>query len=200
MKDKDSFRTDRLLVVDLELTCWETRQPPEGEQPDIIEIGIAEVDNEKLEILRAGRFLVQPERSHLGDFCTRLTGITPGELARQGRPFREVCRSIEREWAPRHKTWAAWGKDALAVAEAAGIHGVESPFSASHIDLGHLYDLLSGAPQRVGLRAALGTLGLEQQGERHRAQDDAAGAARVYIELARRLRGAMGGPSDGMIG
>jgi inhibitor of KinA sporulation pathway (predicted exonuclease) len=192
MKDKDSFRTDRLLVVDLELTCWESQEPPEGEHPDIIEIGIAEVDNGKLEVLRRGRFLVRPERSRLGEFCSRLTGITPGELGRHGRPFREVCRSIDREWAPRHKTWAAWGKDAIAMEEAASFHGVGNPFSASHLDLGHLYDLFSGSPQRVGLVAAMGSLGLEQEGEQHRAEDDAAGAARVYIELAKRLRGGIG--------
>lgn len=192
MKDRDSFRTDRLLVIDLELTCWEDEVPPEGEHPDIIEVGIAEVNNEDLSVLRSGRFLVRPERSRLDGFCSGLTGISPDELTRNGRPFREVCRSIDREWAPRHKTWAAWGKDRLALEEAASFHGITNPFSASHIDLGHLYDLFSGARQRVGLRAAMESLGLEPEGEQHRAEDDAVGAAQVYIALAKRLRGQMG--------
>ncbi|HSK38502.1 MAG TPA: 3'-5' exonuclease [Arenibaculum sp.] len=188
MKERDSYRTDRLLVVDLELTCWDRPQPPRGEHPDIIEIGIVEIDNEALEIMRRERFLVRPARSAIGEFCSGLTGITPEDVARFGRSFPEVRNRISKVWAPLHKTWAAWGTDRRAVEEAAVFHGVESPFSDSYLDLGHLYDLLTGAPQRVGLRAAMKTLGLAVEGERHRAVDDAGDAARIYIELCRRHR------------
>jgi inhibitor of KinA sporulation pathway (predicted exonuclease) len=188
VKDRDSYRTDRLLVVDLEMTCWDGAAPP-GEQPDIIEIGIAEVDNERLEIARSGRYLVRPVRSAVSAFCTELTGITAAELKRDGRPFPEVRNRIVADWAPRHKTWTAWGKDHKAMAEAAAHHGVASPFSESHIDLGHLFDLLTGASQRIGLRAAMESLGIPPEGERHRAVGDALDAARVYLALARRMRG-----------
>ncbi|HEV7367563.1 exonuclease domain-containing protein [Arenibaculum sp.] len=110
MKDRDSYRTDRLLVVDLELTCWDAPGPPPGEQADIIEIGIAEIDNETLEIARAGRYLVRPARSAVSPFCTGLTGIAPEELKRSARPFPEVRNAIVSDWAPRHKTWTAWGQ------------------------------------------------------------------------------------------
>lgn len=189
MRERESYRTDRLLVADLELTCWDQPQPPRGEQPDIIEIGLVEIDNEALEIMRRERYLVRPARSTIGEFCSRLTGITPEDVERFGRPFPEVRNTIAKSWAPLRKTWAAWGTDRRAVEQAAAFHGVESPFSDSYLDLGHLFDLLTGAPQRVGLRAAMETLGLADEGERHRAVDDAGAAARVYVEICRRFRG-----------
>ncbi|WP_407562033.1 exonuclease domain-containing protein [Streptomyces sp. 184] len=84
---------DRVLVVDVEATCWEG-PPPAGMSPEIIEIGLCELDVPTGERISRRSVLVRPERSEVGDFCTRLTTLTPEQAAagqrgvggRRGRP------------------------------------------------------------------------------------------------------------------
>ena len=72
---------NRVLVVDVEATCWQSRQPPPGEQSEIIEIGLCPLDLDCLEPGPVHSILVRPQRSQISPFCTRLTSITP-EMAR----------------------------------------------------------------------------------------------------------------------
>ncbi len=185
---RDAYRSDRLLVVDLELTCWDASEPPAGQVPEPIEIGVVEIDTKALGITRSGRWLVRPRRSELSPFCTALTGISAEEIGRQGRPFPEVCHAVAHGFGTARKTWAAWGLDILPLAEAARVHGTSSPFSGSFLDLAQLFGMLAGTSRRIGLEDALSALGCPFEGRRHSALDDARNAARVYLEIARRLR------------
>ncbi len=185
---RDSYRSDRLLVVDVELTCWETPEPPAGQIPEPIELAVVELDTKALRVARTGRWLLRPARSAVSPFCTELTGIEPGDLARRGRPFDEVARAVARDFGTARKTWASWGLDVVPLEAAAVRHGSPSPFGASFLDLAHLFGMLAGTSRRIGLEDALAALGLVFEGRRHSALDDARNAARVYLDIARRLR------------
>ncbi|GAA0587894.1 3'-5' exonuclease [Caenispirillum bisanense] len=183
-----SLRLDRLLFVDLELTCWRG-PPPDGEQSEIIEIGLAEVDAADLRITRSGRYLVRPARSTVSDYCTELTGITAADLRAHGRPLAQVLGSLRKDWGPGRKAWYAWGTDRLLLDEAvAAAHLEEHPFSPGFVDLAQLYTTLRGCGQRVALEDALAREGLEPEGRRHSAEGDAVDAARIWMRLAGRLR------------
>ena len=185
------LRHDRILAVDTEWTCWEG-DPPPGQEREIIEIGIVEADPRSLEILREGRFLVRPALSEVSAYCTALTGLTAAELRRDGRPLREVMRSIQKAFGPGAKPWLAWGDDRTGIAQACRRLGADDPFAnAGFMDLGLHYAMLTGAERRPGLSAALAALGLDPEGPAHAAVADARNALRVHAELAARTRASL---------
>lgn len=183
-----SLRLDRILFVDLELTCW-TGAPPPGETSEIIEIGLAEVDPAALAVTRSGRFLVRPPTSTVSDFCAELTGITQDDLRRHGRPLPEVFGSLRKDWGPGRKAWYAWGADRILLDQAIARGDAEGhPFSPGFFDLAQMYASLRGCSERVSLEDALTREGLAPEGRRHSAEGDAVDAARVWMRLAACLR------------
>ncbi|EKV27272.1 hypothetical protein C882_1774 [Caenispirillum salinarum AK4] len=185
---KTSLRLDRLLFVDLELTCWEGMPPP-GEQSEIIEIGLAEVDAEALTVTRSGRYLVRPRHSAVSEFCADLTGVTQDAVKRHGRPLAEVFGTLKKDWGPARKAWYAWGADRILLDEAVERGDAEAhPFSPGFFDMAQLYATLRGCGARVSLEDALKREGLEPQGRRHSAEGDAVDAAHVWMRLAGCLR------------
>lgn len=180
------LRTDRLLVIDLELTCW-PGDPPPGHVAEIVEIGIVEVDTSTLEITRSGRYLVRPYRSEVSAFCIDLTGLTTADL-RTARPFAEVANTIRKDFGTQSKTWCAWGTDNDAIDRDCEATGAQNPFSASYINLGHLWGLMTGTRHRVALEDALSAARIELVGRLHSALDDATNTARLWIELSRSVR------------
>lgn len=183
-----SLRLDRLLFVDLELTCWEGKPPP-GEHGEIIEIGLAEVDAVALTITRSGRYIVRPRTSAISDFCADLTGITQADVKRYGRPLREVFASLRKDWGPARKAWYAWGADRLLLDESIRRGDADShPFSSGFFDLAQLYATLYGSGSRISLEDALTRENLKAGGRRHSAEGDAVDAAQVWMRLAERLR------------
>jgi len=51
------YRTDRMLFIDLELTTDEP--PPPGWKSEIIQLGVAELDTDTLEVGRTAAYLVR---------------------------------------------------------------------------------------------------------------------------------------------
>ena len=59
---------DKIVVVDVESTCWEGKTP-EGQVSEIIEIGICLLDVHTFEISDNRGILIQPQHSEVSDFC-----------------------------------------------------------------------------------------------------------------------------------
>ena len=66
----------KIIVIDLEATCWEGKPPP-GEISEIIEIGICVLDQATGAIDKNRGILIKPVHSAISPFCTQLTTITP---------------------------------------------------------------------------------------------------------------------------
>lgn len=182
-----NVKLDRMLVFDLEETCWEGSPPP-GERNEIIEIGIVELLLQgEPRIGRSASYGVRPVASQVSEFCTSLTGISPQE-ARRGRPLEEVLRTMCREFGGATKTWAAWGRDDESLFRDCRALGLATPPMGGYLDLGALWGMLGGAAKAPGLRRAMDALGLEFEGKPHRALDDAVNTARVAMELCGVLR------------
>jgi inhibitor of KinA sporulation pathway (predicted exonuclease) len=200
--DMTRLRTDRALALDLELTCWESAPPP-GQQPEIIEIGIVEIDTSGPEIINAARYLVRPRTSEISDYCERLTGLTRLEVKQDGRRLSEVLRTIENVFAPTHKVLLTWGNDWRAIenacreevfATAIGSRSLLAyvrlnPFPPENVvNLGALVSLWSGADRRVGMYEAMAAAGVAPEGRQHRAFDDAFNLARLFCRYVERFR------------
>lgn len=180
-------RKDKILFVDNEETCWDDMAPP-GERAEVIEIGVAELSVESLQVTRAKSFLIRPQYSSVSEYCTELTGHTEESLRRHGRPMSEVLRTIEKEFGPGSKAWFAWGRDRQSIDRDAALKGTLSPFSAAYFDLGLYFSLSLGIGRSVGLTEAMEMYGIERLGRVHSGVDDAVQTARLWAAQAARAR------------
>lgn len=177
----------RVLVVDVEATCWRGHPPP-GERREIIEIGVCELDIQRARPGPAYSILVKPQRSHISEFCTRLTSITP-EMAAQGILFNEACTILRRDYRSCELIWSSWGKDDRKMfEEQCATLRVSYPFSPQHIDLRRLFAMVTRQDKSVklryvGLLKALELAGLQYRGNIHRGVDDAYNTARLLAMM-----------------
>ena len=171
-------RLDKILVVDLEATCWES-EPPNGESSEIIEIGLCVLDVATGERTDTQGILVKPERSALSDYCQKLTTITPDMLT--GAPsFAEACALLVERFDSTRRTWASYGDfDRIKLMQQCEDWGVPYPFGRSHINVKNLFALQQGLSKEVGLQEATALIGLLFEGTIHRGVDDAWNIAAV---------------------
>jgi inhibitor of KinA sporulation pathway (predicted exonuclease) len=175
---------NRLLFVDVELTCWEGGAPA-GEISELIAFGIVDLKTDALAIRREKTFLVRPQISTISPFCTTLTGITPKE-AERAPPLPEVVRTIRKTFG--QSDWCAWGRDDTLIRESCERAGAELPFLGCFHDLAAQVRSLLGLTYRLGLDEALQRFGLDWEGPPHDALADAKNLARLFVALAQRLR------------
>lgn len=182
------LRTDVALVLDVEETCWDGPPPP-GMVPEIIEIGVAELDMRELVILREASFLVRPVRSEVSDYCTTLTGHSADSLRRNGRPLAEIFRTFSKSFGPAKKALMSWGDDWKEIARDADLAGASNPFPREAFqNIGQMFTLMTGSRTRLGLVAALESAGLSFDGIPHRGVVDARNTAILYAHYARGFR------------
>lgn len=184
---KRSSRYDRLLCVDLELTCWED-EPPAGERSEILEIAIVEIDNKALTITRQESFLCKPKVSSISPYCQQLTGITEAMVKRAGRPLGEVCNVVRKKFGTRGKPWCAWGYDDELLREECALKGVEYPFSSDYLNLALWGTLTGGSSRPQSLQDALRVQGIDPVGRAHSGLDDALNTAAYYIRVVGAIR------------
>ena len=175
----------RLLIVDLEATCWE-RAEHAPEKMETIEIGALLVD--PLEPDRPDEFqtLIRPVRHpQLSAFCTQLTGITQADVDGAEGFERAFGRFVEWLGDPLAARLGSWGSfDRRQLEQDCAAHGVPMPFAADHLNLKHLCSQdLDLKPS--GMARALAAAGLALEGTHHRGLDD----ARNIWRLLQHLRG-----------
>jgi inhibitor of KinA sporulation pathway (predicted exonuclease) len=186
------LRKDRTLYLDLELTCDDGLLDPQHVS-DIIQIGIVEVDTHELEITRDSNYYVKTGQP-ITPYCTKLTGITPALLKREGRPILEVFNSLKKKFGPANKLTYAWGDDAATLKSACTHHGVD--FFFNFVNLATEFGIMSGQKESPSLSAALSTLNTVFIGRPHDAFDDAHNTARLHVEMMKVFRRKSVAPSS----
>ncbi len=175
----------RLIVADLELTCWD--DPARADDMEIIEIGLCVFDGLTRGISRKSSVLVRPKLLEVSDRCHRITGLTEDRLRRDGSPLDEAINRLRKSYPLSSAGWAAWGDgDRRRMLSECAAKGVPYPFADSYLNISHLYRLFTGNTRRVGLGEAVNQLGLEFDGRPHSADDDAWNAAKVLREILNR--------------
>lgn len=184
---KYHVRKDRILFVDVEMTCWDG-EPPPGEVAEVIEFGLAEVDVERLEVTRSESLFVRPVRSTVSDYCQALTGISAKDLKARGRPLQEVASTLRKRFGTASKAWMSWGSDRHAIDVDCLAAGIDSPFSAAFHDIGFHFGALMGSDRAIGLSEAMEMIGIERKGKLHSGMDDAVALADFWIASAANVR------------
>ncbi len=179
-------RLDRIVVVDLESTCWEGN-PPAGQENEIIEVGVCTLVVHTGERADRASILVKPERSQVSEFCTKLTTLTQADVD-AGIGFREACQRLQKQYATKDRVFASYGDyDRRQFERQCTARGVAYPFGPTHLNVKNLFALHHRLEHEVGMDGALRMIGLPLEGTHHRGGDDAWNIAAI---LGRLLGGA----------
>jgi inhibitor of KinA sporulation pathway (predicted exonuclease) len=176
-------KIDKILIVDLEFTCWMGR-PPKGMEQEIVEIGVIEVDS-KNKIKKKRRILVKPEKSNISSFCTKLTSITQKDVDENGISLDDACKILMNEYDSKNCFWGSWGSyDKTHFSRECRKKKIKYPFSRNHVDIQKHFSILQGNGKRsYGVEKALKKIGLEFQGKPHTAKDDAYNTGVIYLSM-----------------
>ncbi len=177
----------KILFADFEMTCGYGPEIVDTEvrQQEIIQVGVVEVDTNDLSIIRTKSIYVKPVHGHITEYCTNLTGITQ-EMVDNAPTLGQASKALRR-FGTKSRVWYAWGNDADQVRDECERKKVPNPFCDKHVDLLLQFAQLRGT-RKKGLKKALGALELEFEGNQHCALDDSINTARIWIELAKKIR------------
>jgi inhibitor of KinA sporulation pathway (predicted exonuclease) len=183
-------KLDRILVIDLEATCWEG-DPPIGQESEIIEIGLCVLDVATGQRLDNPSILIRPERSTISEYCTSLTTLTQQDVD-AGTLLAEACQLLEKEYQSKKRLWASYGDyDRKQFQRECRMKGIDYPFGDGHINVKSLFAVVYGFRRERTLDKAMRFLGFPFEGTHHRGGDDAWNIARILGHLLLNARGAL---------
>lgn len=172
-------KLDKILIVDVEATCWQGKIP-HGMENEIIEIGICLLDVNSGEISDSRGILVKPEKSVVSPFCTELTTITPEIVNQEGISFKDACNILRNEYQSQSRAWASFGAyDYNQFQRQCLSTGFPFPFGPSHINVKTLFALKKKLVHEQGMAGALAILDIPLEGTHHRGIDDAKNIAKI---------------------
>ncbi|MFN3014679.1 exonuclease domain-containing protein [Vibrio coralliilyticus] len=172
---------NRIVCFDLEMCCW--NENGVGTTGEIIEVGLAEIDLVKGEIVKRAQYYVKPEKDEVSLFCSQLTGITPRKIEKQGRPLEEVLKSMIKNFGGANKIYASWGRDDRILAQECQDKGIEMPFK-EFINLATLYRVQHRLKdKRIGHKAAQEAQNIEWEGRQHSGYVDAYNLAKLALTM-----------------
>ncbi len=166
---------NKVLIIDLELTCWDI---PTNDIPEIIQIGIVEVDIVERKITREREMFVKPQLTEISDFCTELTGITKKQVYKQGLEYSKAMDILNTKFGFANKLIIGWGRDDLAFKD-----GVDQ-----YMNLSYLYSMINQTTTKFKLEDALKNENLVFEGKAHNALVDARNTAVLFLKLFDKLQ------------
>jgi len=162
---------NKLLIVDLEATCWEDKSM--FAEMETIEIGALLIDLHDRDNAREFDCFIRPVRNPiLSDFCKNLTSINQEDVDR-AETF-PVAFPKFLEWAGdlNGLTFASWGGyDKWQFENDCTYHKIEYPFE-DHFNIKRFF-AKAHRNKKYGLSRAVRKSGLEFEGTHHRGIDDA---------------------------
>lgn len=177
----EGMKTNKLLIIDLESTCWNDR-PREyaTENAEIIEIGVTLYSTKDKRILENKSYLVKPQCTEVSDFCTELTTITP-EMLEKEASLADVLKQISKDYKLKELTWGSWGfYDYNQLRRECRRKNIRNPFGErNYINIKKMVALNNGWSKEKGIGNALEAIGLEFEGTAHRGIDDTKNIARI---------------------
>lgn len=180
----------KVLVIDVESTCWEPPEvQPANEISEIIEIGIAVVDTYDLKIVQNDSIIIRPQRSKISKFCTKLTTLTQ-EYVDQGTTFQAAMEILRKNYDSQNRTFVSWGDyDRKMFERNCQDYGVKYPFGPRHMNLKNSFAVLNAMTRELGLDKAIADwTPLKMTGTHHRGIDDAKNIAEVLCYTLRTFR------------
>jgi inhibitor of KinA sporulation pathway (predicted exonuclease) len=182
---------DKIIVVDLEATCWDEttaagRKEKGNQVSEIIELGCAAYYPYTYNTSDPKSFYVRPTTSKISQYCTDLTGYTWDFIRKNGTPFEGALNRLRKEYGPKHRVMASWGNyDWYMISQQCLREDLKFPFGRSHINIKELHAVYRKLDKALGLEAALKYEKLEFVGKPHQGRDDAYNASRILGTILR---------------
>lgn len=178
---------DRVIIIDLESTCWNDQHGnynrPDGQQSEIIEIGVCELDVPGRQIVSSESILVCPVRSTVSEFCTQLTTLTQ-EQVEAGISLHDACKKLRKHYRTDRRIWASWGDyDRVQFERTCKTNEIKYPFGRTHLNIKTLFALHHALKSEIGMDQALDFLKIKLEGTHHRGVDDAKNIAKLLLTL-----------------
>ena len=162
------------LVIDLEATCCDDDSFPRTEM-EAIEIGAVIVCPETFQPIDEFQTFIRPVRNPmLTDFCCNLTGISQQQV--DGAPLFPAALQSLIHWAHGYCpfVFCSWGDyDRTQFQSDCLFHDIAYPFDGQHVNLKAEFASMNGQRKKLGVPAALRSIGLTFSGSHHRGIDDA---------------------------
>ena len=172
---------DKIIVIDIEATCWDG-PIPNGEESEIMEIGICLIDIASAKREEKRSIIVNLKNSELSEYCSELTTLTREQLEK-GVSFEEACNILKNEYLAKNRAWASYGdydKDKFEMQ--CKSRNIEYPFSLTHINIKNLFAVKNRLKNEVSMPEALKILNLPLEGIPHRGVCDAWNVALILIK------------------
>lgn len=178
------MKFNKILICDLEATCWETKEESTKHTSEIIEIGIVVLNLETGEVEKSEGILVKPTISVVSPFCTKLTTITQELLDKEGISFKDAYFKLTEEYDSYDTPWASYGEyDKNMLIKQSNRYDWDTPMSNSHTNVKTLFSNKINGGKPVGMASALRTLKIPLEGTHHRGVDDARNIAKIFLKL-----------------
>lgn len=176
---------DKLVVIDVEATCWENNPPPNVDS-EIIEIGVCTIDLKTLEIGESSSIIIKPVKTTVSEFCTSLTTLTQADVDK-GISLEEACKKLRKNYDTKNRIWASYGQyDANIFKRDCDSKNIQYPFGNFHLNIKGIIETVYG--QSLGLGELYNKLPWKFEGTHHRGIDDAKNIAKVYVYYLRKMR------------
>jgi len=177
-----------IIVMDLEATCWRTKEE-QGDQPqEVIEIGVAILPKGDLVPIRQDSIIVKPRYSIVSEFCTELTSLTQADVDKGI----DAADAYEKLWSKYHtgeKLVACWGTwDFDHIKREVNDKSLRNPIGILRLDVKSFYAFVKGLDKGTGMMEALDQLKIKHEGKHHRGNDDAYNIAKILGELVKGAR------------
>lgn len=177
------------FVVDVEATCWETREE-QGKQPnEIIEIGVAVLEYKSGQVVERASIAVKPRFTKVSPFCTQLTGWTQEDVDRDGLDIVDAFAEFTKLFKPTAEhLWFSCGeydRHKLSIFGRGGVGQLyklqDSPFDnmRAHVNIKTLFALKRKLQKEAGMERMLGMIGEKLEGRHHNGADDALNIAKI---------------------
>lgn len=176
------MRTDKVLVVDLEATCWETREESAKNQSEIIEIGVVLYNLKTKLVEKSEGIIVKPRDSVISPFCTKLTTLTQADVD-LGMPFDKAMARMFKSYDAKNYPWISYGDyDKNMIQRQCTRWGIKNPMSDDHTNIKAEFARIKGV-KPCGMEKALAFLNIPLEGTHHRGVDDAKNITKIFAAL-----------------
>ncbi|WP_449537401.1 3'-5' exonuclease KapD [Ferdinandcohnia sp. Marseille-Q9671] len=160
------------LFIDFEFTMPEGKYNPQGFYPEIIEVGLVSVKNQKI-IDQYSSYVKPIKFPKLTERCKSFLNISQ-EQVDNGIPFSQLVKMLSNYETIVPSTIVTWGNmDMKVLRHNCQSAGIIFPFKGKQRDLSMEYKRFFGDQNQTGLWKAVQEYGKEGTGKHHCALDDA---------------------------
>lgn len=179
------------FVVDIEATCWETKDEQGTKPNEIIEIGVAVYEYASGTVIDRQSIVIRPRFTEVTPFCTTLTGWTQEKIMEEGIDIGRAFREFLAKYKPtKDHVWYSCGqydKNMLSsrtqkgVGALYGIKPENNPFDIMerHVNVKTLFAAKHKLKREIGMDRMLSMIGEKLEGRHHNGADDAFNIAKI---------------------